>query len=208
MQTLISKKELLNLTNISYGQLYRWKRMNLIPEEWFIKKSTTTGQETFFEKDKILERIDYILTKKDELSLEEMSAIFQAKEEMTQYSMDPMGNKVISSDTIQLFYSLFAKETRITEQELFILAVMEEYVRTSVVTMAELKTVIELIEQRFESLWKEKARVQVYRKFGVSFALTVGEGGKLIVEKGATKVMDVSITNEVNRVIASWEENK
>lgn len=207
MQTLISKKELLNLTNISYGQLYRWKRMNLIPEEWFIKKSTTTGQETFFEKDKILERIDYILTKKDELSLEEMSAIFQAKDEMTQYSMDPMGNKVISSDTIQLFYSLFAKETRITEQELFILAVMEEYVRTSVVTMAELKTVIELIEQRFESLLKEKARVQVYRKFGVSFALTVGEGSKLIVEKGATKVMDVSITNEVNRVIASWEEN-
>ena len=33
---LISKKELLELTGISYGQLYRWKRKNLIPEEWFI----------------------------------------------------------------------------------------------------------------------------------------------------------------------------
>lgn len=47
---LISKKELLPLTNISYGQLYRWKRKNLIPEDWFIKKSVSTGQETFFPK--------------------------------------------------------------------------------------------------------------------------------------------------------------
>ncbi len=30
---LISKRELLELTGISYGQLYRWKRKNLIPEE-------------------------------------------------------------------------------------------------------------------------------------------------------------------------------
>lgn len=44
---LISKKELLDLADISYGQLYRWKRKALIPEDWFIRKSTFTGQETF-----------------------------------------------------------------------------------------------------------------------------------------------------------------
>ncbi|MCL2486473.1 MAG: YhbD family protein, partial [Oscillospiraceae bacterium] len=32
---LISKKDLLEFTGISYGQLYRWKREGLIPEEWF-----------------------------------------------------------------------------------------------------------------------------------------------------------------------------
>ena len=32
---LISKKELLDQTGISYGQLYRWKRKGLIPEAWF-----------------------------------------------------------------------------------------------------------------------------------------------------------------------------
>ncbi len=37
MEELISKKDLLSKTNISYGQLYRWKRKNIIPEEWFIK---------------------------------------------------------------------------------------------------------------------------------------------------------------------------
>ena len=41
---LISKKDLLNDTGISYGQLYRWKREGLIPEEWFIKQPSFTGQ--------------------------------------------------------------------------------------------------------------------------------------------------------------------
>ena len=54
---LISKKELLALTGISYGQLYRWKRQGLIPEEWFIKRSAYTGQETFFPREQILSRI-------------------------------------------------------------------------------------------------------------------------------------------------------
>ena len=37
-ENLISKKELLEITGISYGALYRWKRKNLIPEEWLIRK--------------------------------------------------------------------------------------------------------------------------------------------------------------------------
>ena len=42
---LISKKDLLDQSGISYGQLYRWKRKGLIPESWFQKKSAFTGQD-------------------------------------------------------------------------------------------------------------------------------------------------------------------
>ena len=73
---LISKKELLSLTGISYGQLYRWKREKLIPEEWFIKRSSYTGQETFFPKEQILGRIQAILEAKDAYSLEELAKLF------------------------------------------------------------------------------------------------------------------------------------
>jgi|SRR5690554_4736001 len=75
----ISKKDLLILTGISYGQLYRWKRKGLIPEEWFIKRASFTGQETYFPKDLILERIDKILELKDDVSLEELSEIINNK---------------------------------------------------------------------------------------------------------------------------------
>lgn len=69
----ISKKDLLKETGISYGQLYRWKREGLIPESWFVKKSSYTGQETFFPREKILKRIKAIQQLKDKYSLEELA---------------------------------------------------------------------------------------------------------------------------------------
>lgn len=75
---LISKKDLLAITGISYGQLYRWKRERLIPEEWFIKQSAYTGQETFFPREQILSRIQSILDLKDKYSLEELAKILSS----------------------------------------------------------------------------------------------------------------------------------
>ena len=72
-EELISKKELLERFSISYGSLYRWKRMGLIPEDWFIKKATVTGQETFFPKQLICERVELIKTQKDDCSLNDLS---------------------------------------------------------------------------------------------------------------------------------------
>ncbi|MCL1791151.1 MAG: YhbD family protein [Peptococcaceae bacterium] len=72
MDDLISKKELLETTGISYGALYRYKRKNLIPDDWFIRKSTFTGQETFFPRDLILRRIEQIQELKEEVSLDGM----------------------------------------------------------------------------------------------------------------------------------------
>lgn len=72
---LISKKDLLAETGISYGQLYRWKRERLLPEEWFIKQSSFTGQETFFPREQVLSRVKAILEMKDDHSLEELAAL-------------------------------------------------------------------------------------------------------------------------------------
>lgn len=77
---LISKKELLEKYGISYGALYRWKRKGLIPEEWFIRRSTVTGQETFFVRDVICARVEAILSGKDEASLDEMARQLGAAE--------------------------------------------------------------------------------------------------------------------------------
>lgn len=72
-QELLSKKELLERYGISYGALYRWKRKGLIPEDWFIKKSTVTGQETFFPKALICERVELILGQKEDITLDELA---------------------------------------------------------------------------------------------------------------------------------------
>lgn len=80
-EELISKKELLEHYGISYGALYRWKRKGLIPEEWFIKKATVTGQETFFPKELICERVELIQNQKDDFSLDELSKQFHEESE-------------------------------------------------------------------------------------------------------------------------------
>lgn len=87
---VISKKDLLELTGISYGQLYRWKRKNLIPEEWFIRRATFTGQETFFPREQILARIDKILNMKDDLSLDELADMFSPNMSETSLSAEEL----------------------------------------------------------------------------------------------------------------------
>lgn len=69
---MISKKDLLKEMNISYGQLYRWKREGIIPDEWFIKQSVPSGQETFFDEELIIPRIQKIKNLKDSHSLEDL----------------------------------------------------------------------------------------------------------------------------------------
>lgn len=70
---LISKKELLQRYGISYGALYRWKRKGLIPEDWFIKKSTSTGQETFFPEKLICQRVELIQAQKEDTLLDDLA---------------------------------------------------------------------------------------------------------------------------------------
>jgi len=72
---LIAKKDVLAETGISYGQLYRWKRKGLIPEEWFIRRATFTGQETFFPRDKIIPRIEQIKRMKEEHPLDDLAEL-------------------------------------------------------------------------------------------------------------------------------------
>lgn len=88
-ENLIAKKEVLRQTGISYGQLYRWKRKGLIPEAWFVRKSTFTGQETFFPRDKILERVERIKEMKDSLPLDDLAdAITRQVDAKVRVAMD------------------------------------------------------------------------------------------------------------------------
>ena len=77
---LISKKDLLMKYGISYGALYRWTRKGLIPDEWFIKRSSITGQQTFFPEELVCERIELILSKKEEVLLDELSRTLSGEE--------------------------------------------------------------------------------------------------------------------------------
>lgn len=120
-EELISKRDLLDKYGISYGALYRWKRKGLIPEEWFIRKSTVTGQETFFARELICARVEEILASRgDAQSLDEMARKFGAAN-----AVDPReliirmkyGERVIRLEDVQSAVLRGGNtETDITEQ--------------------------------------------------------------------------------------------
>ncbi|GAA4299473.1 YhbD family protein [Anaerocolumna aminovalerica] len=109
---LISKKELLAQTGISYGQLYRWKRERLIPEEWFMKQSSYTGQETFFPKEQILNRIKMIQELKDNYSLEELAKMLSPESTEVGFDLEDLKEiEEINSDMLPIFQTILDKKT-------------------------------------------------------------------------------------------------
>lgn len=124
---LISKKEPLDLTGISYGQLYRWKRKNLIPEEWFIRKSSFTGQETFFPKQQILRRIDKIIHMKDGLSLDELADVFSptlGEVEMTDQQL--LDRNIVSLASLDLLNEAGRQQSLYGLEQIMMLYVLEK----------------------------------------------------------------------------------
>lgn len=100
MEELISKRELLEKYNISYGALYRWKRMGLIPEDWFIRRSTQAGQETFFNRAMICERVDLIMGREDS-SLADLAAELSSKRKQRLVVTTAYGEKVFVLDDVK-----------------------------------------------------------------------------------------------------------
>ena len=124
----ISKKDLLNKYGISYGALYRWKRKGLIPEDWFIKRATGTGQETFFPAALVCERIELILTQKEDILLDELAhQLIREKESNSALLLvTAFGNKSFQLRDIKEIYIEKSQGERIDISKQ-ILALIEQY---------------------------------------------------------------------------------
>ena len=122
---MISKKDLLKEMNISYGQLYRWKREGLIPDEWFIKQSVSTGQETFFKRSLIIPRIKQILSLKDKYELQEINKLFTDNNEEHNYNV----REVVMIDEIDPFVlkTYLANRKHLTIIELALVYIFSKY---------------------------------------------------------------------------------
>ncbi len=140
---LISKKELLNETGISYGQLYRWKREGLIPEEWFIKQPSFTGQETVFPRNKIMARIKAIQELKDKYSLEELAKILSPEVAERYFTVEDLGMiEEIKDNLIPAFVQAFQKNN-FSFIEVLIMIALTDFKEHSEVSRGQLMEIVE-----------------------------------------------------------------
>ncbi len=147
---LISKKEVLELTGISYGQLYRWKRKNIIPENWFIKKSSFTGQETFFPREKMLARIDKIKEMKDDYSLDELSNFFSPNPTKIEVNTNTLLSKnIIRKDTILFCTPLLPTPDSLEFPDILNMIILDR-VSGLRVSQEEKKVLLLLLQEKFD----------------------------------------------------------
>ncbi|HFJ9312327.1 TPA: YhbD family protein [Bacillus pacificus] len=191
---LISKKDLLELTGISYGQLYRWKRKNLIPEDWFVRKSTFTGQETFFPKEKILERIDKIQTMKEDLSLDELANMFSPSvREILLTKEDILRNGIASEPVLQFFIEQTNKTAEFQFVDILYVYMLEELLQSGEISLEEGKMVLQVLRENYEAMKHKTCDLIIIRKLGISTCLLVSNVDDLIFEKGTKIVLREAI---------------
>lgn len=185
-QNLISKKELLELTGISYGQLYRWKRKNLIPEDWFIRKSTFTGQETFFPRDKILTRIDKIKNMKEDLSLDDLADMFSPNLAEVALAKDQLLERnVVSKMALEFFVEQQGHTDTFAFEQILYVFVLEKMLQTGEISLEEGKILLQALEDNYRKFEGKNCELLFVRKLGISTCLLHTSPGEIYFEKNA-----------------------
>lgn len=193
---LISKKELLELTGISYGQLYRWKRKRLIPEEWFIRKSTFTGQETFFPKDLILSRIDHIINKKDDLSLDELAEKLSHSPLLPDLYATPEELKVrniVSKVVLERYGALLGREQVYSFQRILPLFAINQLLANGEISLDEGGLLLETMNEQWPKPDGKPYELLFFRKMGVSSCLLASIPADLHFDKAVKVVARISL---------------
>lgn len=187
-EELISKKEILDMTGISYGQLYRWKRKDLIPEEWFIKKSSYTGQETFFPKEKIIERINKIIELKDTMPLDELAEMFSNRTTVVDSGEEYLLQcGLITSEALMIYKDMFEGKNEYSFKDMFIMYVMQSQLDSGVLSISEIEVMVRFIDKEYSRLETNNGTVYFIRRLGVGICLAAFQ--ESITVEGSSKVV-------------------
>jgi len=182
-EELISKRELLRAARISYGTLYRWKRMDLIPEKWFIHKSTQTGQETFFPKERMLTRVGRIQELKGELSSEQLKEIFSPNVKSFQIPMsDFVSLHLVTKLAITAYTSVFPGKNELKFDDVFAIYVVDHLMRLSGIYLEDAKQVIRMLDRYLSSRKSKDFQLILLRKMGIPFTVLVKGEEEILLE--------------------------
>ncbi|MGB7969019.1 MAG: YhbD family protein [Methanobacterium sp.] len=198
---LISKKELLELTEISYGQLYRWKRKNLIPEEWFIRKSTFTGQETFFPKERILERIGKIKNMKGDISLDDLANMLSPNLMKLLMNEENLVNRNIVSKTIIDFYiQEKGKKDEYDFEKILYLFILDKLFKSGKINFEEGKNILNLLEENYPKYKGKNCQLIFIRKLGISSSCLISEPSEIHFESNTNIIESLNISKQIEEL--------
>ncbi len=193
-EELISKKELLERADISYGQLYRWKRKGLIPEDWFIRKSTFTGQETFFPRAKVLSRIDKIKNLKEDVSLDDIADVFSPAQGDASLSLDELKAKgLVSANVLDIYLADCGDITRFDFGEIRLIYIFNNLLVSGSVNLDEGRLVLDLLRTGLLRFSSASFDAILARKLGSFCCFAVPAGCEVCLDKDMRLLSRISL---------------
>ncbi|WP_346847774.1 MULTISPECIES: DUF4004 family protein [unclassified Clostridium] len=199
-EELISKKEILDMTGISYGQLYRWKRKELIPEEWFIKKSSYTGQETFFPREKIINRINKIIDLKDDMPLDDLAVMFTNKPKVDDVSEEYLIEKeIIREETLPIYKDIFREKEEYNFKDVLLMDILQREFDLGKLTISEIEIILKLINKEYKNIEEKDGTLYIIRRLGIGICV-VAYREKIIVDDGSKIIGEINIKNIIENL--------
>ncbi|MFC7372918.1 YhbD family protein [Fictibacillus iocasae] len=191
---LISKKDLLESAGISYGQLYRWKRKKLIPESWFIRKSTFTGQETFFPRQSILERIEKIMNLKEGASLDHLADLFSPQHGSAHLTLQQLIDRnIVSKIVLDLFNKLFQAKEEYSFTDILHLRITDSLLQQGEISIAEAELLLRTFSEHAEKLQDENMNIMLLRKMGIPLVIFYPASQDLLLDYETKIIASLSL---------------
>lgn len=191
------------MTGISYGQLYRWKRKNLIPEDWFIRKSTFTGQETFFPKDKILARIDRIVNMKDNLSLDEIADQFSPNPaEVTLKADDLIKRNIVTKQTWKIYEQYGTPDQLYSFEQVLPIFLFEKVLQTGLVSAEEASLLLKAMNESYKTFRGKNSELLFIRKWGVATCLIISLPSDIVFDSETQIILRLNLVNVISELKA------
>lgn len=206
-QELISKKELLKKTEITYGQLYRWKRRGLIPEEWFIKKSCSSGQETYLPRQEILKRIDNIQRLKYHHSLDEIAQRFANVLSDTDLDSNALvQHNIVTLRTINYLLEHFGPVFALNFENVLYGYMLEKLVHKNEINFEEERELLLILKEIFTTEFGKNYDIVCYRKLGIISCFAITSTSELFFDRHTRIVARMNVATYKEELLLKLAE--
>lgn len=158
----------------------------LIPERWFIRKSTYTGQETFFPKEKILARIEKIRHLKEDISLDELAELFSPHPVRATFtSVELLQRNIVTEMTLDFFVQQQGETPLWTFAQVLYMHVLDQLFAAGEISREEGAMVLQLLIEHYPAFSEQPCDLIFLRKMGIATCCLAPSAIPIAFEKSA-----------------------
>ena len=184
----------------------RWKREGLIPEEWFVKRSSPTGQETYFPQEKILKRIHAIQQLKDSYSLEELARILTPEVSNRLFCEEDLEHfDELDIDVAADFMDAMSKDSFVFLEVLVMIALSQAMV-DSAITEEERTHAVSFLSKRMSELHSADYVLELLQAQGHLYVLLKKEGSEVYLDDGLVAIRFIHLNELSNAIKLKYKE--